>query len=283
VKIVGHRGAAGRAPENTLASFRRAWELGAAMVEMDIRLTADGHAVLLHDATLDRTTSGSGPLAACTLAQVRALDAGSRFDPEFAGERVPTLAEALDLPPQPPSPQGNGESPFEVSPLPSQGGGAGGVGRPADRTESRRTSQGTFWLIELKAGDDPARLVERAFAAIQQAGAEARVRLISFDEAMLAEARRQAPAIPRGMIAGRRDGAVLLAAAGRQECVAVHPAMALLTPDFLAAARAAGYLVNTWTINTPDDLARVAALGPDEITTDYPDLAVTALRQAGTY
>jgi glycerophosphoryl diester phosphodiesterase len=59
--------------------------------------------------------------------------------------------------------------------------------------------------------------------------------------------------------------------------------MALLTPDFLAAARAAGYLVNTWTINTPDDLARVAALGPDEITTDYPDLAVTALRQAGTY
>jgi glycerophosphoryl diester phosphodiesterase len=242
MKIVGHRGAAGRAPENTLASFRRAWELGADMAELDVRLTADGHVVALHDATLDRTTTGSGPLSARTLAEAQALDAGVRFAAEFVGERVPTLAEVLQ-----------------------SGGGDG--------------SDGTRWLIELKSGDDPAGLVERALAAIRAAGAETAVRLISFDEAMLAEARRQAPAIPRGMIAGR-NAAALLAAAARHECVSVHPAYALATPDFLAAARAAGYLINTWTINTTADLARVAALDIDEATTDDPELALDVLRAA---
>jgi glycerophosphoryl diester phosphodiesterase len=233
--------------------------MGAGLVEMDVRLTADGHAVLLHDATLDRTTSGSGPLNVHTLAEVRALDAGAWFAPEFAGERVPTLAEALTQgsPPDPPI-MGGARTPPII-------GGSGGP---------------SLWLIELKAGDDPALLVERALAAIDEAGAAASVRLISFDEAMLAEARRRAPAIPRGMIAGR-DAATLLAAAARQECVAIHPAHGLLTADLLAAARAAGYLVNTWTINTPEDLTNIAALGPDEITTDFPDLAVTTLRPAG--
>src|SRR5687767_7844700 len=102
MKIVGHRGAAGLAPENTLASFRRAWELGADIVELDVHLTTDGQVIALHDATLDRTTSGTGPVAVLTLAEVQSLDAGSQFAPEFAGERVPTLAEVLGSPPDPP-------------------------------------------------------------------------------------------------------------------------------------------------------------------------------------
>src|SRR5262249_57618291 len=110
IGVAAHRGAAGRAPENTRASFQLAWELGADMVELDVRLTADGHPVTLHDATLDRTTDGAGPVAARTLAEIRTLDAGTRFGTAFAGERVPTLREALETIPSPdPSPKRRGE------------------------------------------------------------------------------------------------------------------------------------------------------------------------------
>jgi glycerophosphoryl diester phosphodiesterase len=95
VFAVGHRGAARFAPENTLAAFDKAIELGARVVEMDVRMTADGHFVIMHDSRVDRTTDGRGAVADLTLAEIKALDAGSWFDPAFAGERVPTLAEAL--------------------------------------------------------------------------------------------------------------------------------------------------------------------------------------------
>lgn len=85
---VGHRGAAGHEPENTLRSIERAIDLGAELVEVDVQRTADGHLVLMHDKRVDRTTDGSGYVRDLTLAQIRALDAGG-------GERVPTLGEAL--------------------------------------------------------------------------------------------------------------------------------------------------------------------------------------------
>lgn len=95
VTIVGHRGTKTFAPENTLAAFDRAIEMGARIVEMDVRMTADGVFVVMHDARVDRTTDGRGPVSGMTLAGIKALDAGSWFDPAFAGERVPTLREAL--------------------------------------------------------------------------------------------------------------------------------------------------------------------------------------------
>ena len=79
-----------------MAAFRLAFEQGADGVELDAKLTADGHVVALHDATLDRTTNGSGPVSSCTLADLRRLDAGSHFSAAFAGERIPTLQEVLE-------------------------------------------------------------------------------------------------------------------------------------------------------------------------------------------
>src|SRR5438105_7709345 len=95
--VIGHRGAAARAPENTLAGLRRAKALGCTWVEFDVRLTGDGALVLCHDSRLDRTTTGRGRVAAQTLAAIRERDAGSWFHPDFAGEVVPTLEEALTL------------------------------------------------------------------------------------------------------------------------------------------------------------------------------------------
>lgn len=94
--IIGHRGAASLAPENTLASFKKAWEKGAEMVELDVHRTKDGHLVVIHDDKVDRTTDGKGLVKNLTLKEIKALDAGSWFSYEFKGEKVPTLEEVMD-------------------------------------------------------------------------------------------------------------------------------------------------------------------------------------------
>lgn len=94
--ILAHRGASRTAPENTLAAFRLAQELGADGIEMDVKLTSDGEVVVLHDETLDRTTNGRGLLKKVSLAEVKKLDAGLWFSPDFAGQRIPTLAEVFE-------------------------------------------------------------------------------------------------------------------------------------------------------------------------------------------
>lgn len=96
-RLIGHRGAKEDAPENTLASIREAARQGAAWVEVDVALTRDDVPVVLHDDTLERTTSGTGNLADIDLAELQRLDAGSWFDPRFSGERVPTLEVLSDL------------------------------------------------------------------------------------------------------------------------------------------------------------------------------------------
>ena len=95
--VTAHRGASGLAPENTLAAFKKAMEIGADFSELDVHLSADGEVVLLHDDTLDRTTNGSGPIYEWKLADLKKLDAGSWFSPEFAGEPLPTLREVIQL------------------------------------------------------------------------------------------------------------------------------------------------------------------------------------------
>jgi len=95
--ILAHRGASAYAPENTLAAFERALALGVDGVELDVRFSSDGHAMVMHDRLVDRTTNGKGPIDHQPARDLRALDAGAHFAPGFAGERIPFLAEVLDL------------------------------------------------------------------------------------------------------------------------------------------------------------------------------------------
>jgi glycerophosphoryl diester phosphodiesterase len=94
-RVIAHRGFSGAAPENTVAAVRAAIDIEADMVEIDVTLSADDHVVVIHDETVDRTTDGTGEVSRFTLAEVQRLDAGSWFDPIFAGETVPTLDEVL--------------------------------------------------------------------------------------------------------------------------------------------------------------------------------------------
>jgi len=94
---IAHRGDSARAPENTLPAFRKALRLGVKRLELDVRFTADGNPVLMHDPTVDRTTTGTGPVESLSLADLRTLDAGSWFSDAYAGVKVPTLYEVLEL------------------------------------------------------------------------------------------------------------------------------------------------------------------------------------------
>lgn len=96
-QIIAHRGSSADRPENTLAAFRRAIEAGAHVTEIDVRTTRDGVLVCLHDDDLSRTTDGTGVVGEKTLAELKRLDAGRRFAAKFAGERVPTMREVLEL------------------------------------------------------------------------------------------------------------------------------------------------------------------------------------------
>lgn len=97
IAVIAHRGGASLAPENTLAAIRRAIKLRVDYVELDVRITKDGHLVLIHDSTLDRTTNGSGQVREMTLNELRRLDAGSKFHPKYRKEKIPTFEEALEL------------------------------------------------------------------------------------------------------------------------------------------------------------------------------------------
>ena len=94
---IAHRGWSEKFPENTLAAFRAANDLGVDMVEVDVRLTKDGELVAMHDWEVSRTTNGTGLVSQLTLKQIKSLDAGSWLDERFSGEKVPTLKEVLDL------------------------------------------------------------------------------------------------------------------------------------------------------------------------------------------
>ena len=94
---IAHRGASAAAPENTIPAYRAALRSGITRLDLDVRFTRTGIPVVMHDSTVDRTTDGTGPVSRMTLAELRSLDAGSWFSPEFAGVRVPTLRQALDF------------------------------------------------------------------------------------------------------------------------------------------------------------------------------------------
>ena len=135
--VIGHRGAAALAPENTLAGLRRAAEHGVRWVEVDVQLTADGVPMLIHDYVLDRTTNGRGRVSRTPLARIEALDGGSWFGPSYAGEPVPTLERAIETMTK----LGLGVN-FELKAGPRRANAVSGVARPPCRSSAKRRRLG---------------------------------------------------------------------------------------------------------------------------------------------
>jgi len=230
---MGHRGARGHAPENTVASLRRAGELGASWVEFDAKLTRDGVPILMHDDTLKRTTDGRGAVADTTLAEIKALDAGRWFSPDFAGEPVPTLDEAMDAL----AARGMGAN-VEIKPCPGQDAETGTA-------------------------------VARALAA-RWTGMQKPPFVSSFSGEALAAARAAAPEVPRGLLAEKfpDDWGAQLAALG---CATFHLDHRRITADRVRAIRQAGYRVLAYTVNDAARARTLLDWGVESVMTDYPE------------
>ena len=239
---IAHRGASGHAPENTMAAFRRAVELGATFIETDLQITRDAQVIAIHDSTLDRTTSGKGQVHLQTLHEIRALDAGSWFgdgQPRgFSGERVPTLDEILAF----------------------------------------AKEHDVIFYLEIKSG--PAWGVEHAVvAALQDQGASARVVILSFDPHALDSIFRLDTTMMTGLLCEHPSNDLVerTVRAGARQLVARGD---LVTAAVVEKAHRAGLQVVTWTINEPEQMRRLIADGVEGIITDYPDRLLQLLRES---
>lgn len=238
-RIVAHRGASWDAPENTLAAFRRAWALGAEAVELDVRVTRDDQVLVIHDASTQRTTGVDLVVAEHTLAELSALDAGSWKSAQFAGERLPTLHDALAT--IPPGRAMFVEIKSDISTVPTVAA-AVRAGAPTSTTI-------------LLQGYDATTLAALA-AALPDAAAYWTV------DPPTDDAGRVLP-YPRSLVDDAR-------ARGFAGLALQHDAV---DAGFLAAARAVGLFVDVWTVNDAALLAEWGSRDVRWIETDRPDLA----------
>ncbi len=254
-QIFAHRGASAVAPENTLPAFEKALELGADGIELDVQATADGELVVLHDFSLERSTSGVGLLRNQTLAQLSGIDAGIRFSQSFASTPIPTLEQVFDL-----------------------------VG---DRCIVNVEIKNMDWSGGPEAGP--------LAHMIKQRGLYQQVIVSSFNPFSLRKVRNLDPSIRLGFLyftqPPRSNGAkespvkrvrrlplkVLLLHLTRPLFTrviapeALHPYFTSIDAQLVETARARGQLVNAWTVNDGKEARRLARLGVDAIITDVPD------------
>lgn len=279
--IIAHRGARAHAPENTLAAASLAHAAKADMWELDTCLTKDGHLVVIHDDTLERTTDvalrpefasrAPWPADGFTLAEIRSLDAGSWFgekDPfgavasgevsaaalaSYRGEKIPTLEEAL------------------------------------------RLTKDLGWRVNVEIKNHAgsaghAVVTQKTATLVRELGMEDAVILSSFQHVYLREAAGLLPRTPRGALvekpaaksvppAGRDAGAAIADHLTADEAAAMcrnakaaffHPDKSFLDAELVAAIQAQGFGINVWTVNTPEDLRRMIEYGVRGIITDFP-------------
>ena len=243
VWVVAHRGASGHAPENTLAAFRKAVEMGARFIETDLQITRDARVIAIHDLTLDRTTSGHGQVHNQTLQEVRALDAGAWFGSRgavsYAGERVPVLDEILSF------------------------------SAEHDVNFYLEIKSGAAWGVE-----------HTVVAAVRNSNAFARVVILSFDPATLDSVYRLDETAMTGFLCEHPVGD-LVERAVRLGARQLAPRGDLVTSSLVKKAHEAGLQVVTWTINEPEQMRRLMDAGVDGIMTDYPDRLVSVIRERG--
>jgi glycerophosphoryl diester phosphodiesterase len=271
---VAHRGYSAVAPENTLPALAGAVLAGATLVEFDVRTTADGVPVVIHDRTVDRTTDGSGQVWDLMLDEVRALDAGSWFSPAFAGLRVPLLSEVLDLLA---SPLADSAAAAGVAPGPEAAGGllpaSGGVagllpasGGVAGLLPGPGGAAGL--LLEIKA---PATLEQVKAILWQVADRDLLARTVvqSFDPQVVALVREAAPDVRRGLLRLLLDDETVPLARDLGVVCCNPPLGDLLAdPATVEALIAAGIDVMPWTANDRSQWAALVGAGVAGLITD---------------
>ncbi len=247
--VFAHRGGAALAPENTMTAFDNGLALGADGIELDVRLSRDGVAVVMHDPTLDRTTDATGPVGHRTAAQLADVDAGFRFERE-------------------------GANPFRGR----------GIGVPSLRAVLTRY-RSTSIIVELKSAEP--RLANAVVEDIHATGTLRVVTIGSFQKGALDAVRACDPSvrtgadmdeIRSGLDASPPGGSSGRAAFDTFQVPEVYDGIRIVTPEFVARARDAGVSVVVWTVDREDDMRRLLDWGVDGLITNRPDVAVPVVR-----
>ena len=252
---LAHRGASDMAPENTIEAFRLAVEAGAGGLELDVHMTRDGHIVVIHDATVDRTTSGSGAVSEMTLHELRKLDAWHNFRPDggptrpYRGRsvRVPTLGEVLEEFPD-----------VAVN-------------------------------IDIKVGTPG--IEETVFGVLREANALRRAIVVSTPHATVKRFRKVSGGhVSTGgskweiglfyVLSRLRLERLVRPAYDALQVPLRHRGILVVTPRFVRAAHARGVRVDAWTINQADEMRRLLDLGVDVIMTDRPGTLAEVLNKS---
>ncbi len=232
--ILGHRGVPGLAPENTLAGFLKAVQMGSDGIELDVHLSRDGQIVVIHDERLERTTDGSGLVAEKSFDELSELNAAAKFADGFEVQGIPTLDQVFDA-----------------------------VGDACRLIN-----------IEIKSGVVlyPG-IEEKLVELVRRRDADRQVIFSSFNHYSLVELKRLAPEMAIGLLymGALVDPWHYATRIGAE---ALHPVHFAVFPEFVAGAHAAGVRVNPWTCDNPADIRRVLACGVDAIITNDVPLAV---------
>jgi glycerophosphoryl diester phosphodiesterase len=225
--LIGHRGYPAKFPENTLAAFEGAIQAGCDMIELDVTLTRDRKVVVIHDDTLDRTTTGKGPVKDHSFEVIKKLDAGSWFDARFAAERVPELSEVMKLT----------------------------AGRCMLNIEIKESAFEADYPVDA--------IEHQVVKLVKTSGGMDRVIISSFDKRILERiaAMDAPPAIAYISDHGADKGVLDMLLA--MKAFSWHPRFKVLTRDQVDMLHASGIKVFPWTINTREEAEKLLALGAD--------------------
>lgn len=233
-KIIGHRGAAAYAPENTLASFNKALEMGCRFVEFDVMCSADGEPFVFHDDKLKRTTNGRGEIGKVDAAYLQSLDAGSWFSRQFKGEHIPHFKEVIEW-----LVASDVQANIEIKPYPG-------------------------------AEEQTAITVLNYINRYWPEGKELPL-VSSFSWDSLAMFRSLAPEMPMGLLFHVWDE-LWLQKAKQLNVYSIHFNRKILTADRVKAVKEQGYVVCAYTVNRKRQANKLFKWGVDSLFSDYPDL-----------
>jgi len=242
--LFAHRGDSAHAPENTLPAFQQALQKGTDGVELDAKLTADGHVIVIHDSTVDRTTDGKGRVASFTLEAIRTLDAGKWFNEKFAGTKVPSLEEVFEI-----------------------------VGK-----DKMINIELTNYYFTPRDG-----LAVKVCELIKRHNNQGQILFSSYFPSNLRITAKILPEVPRGLLAmpgwvgswARSFGFMF------GDYQALHPHISSTSKEQIQRAHRLNRRVHVWTANTPEEINQLKEWGVDGIITDDPQTAVRALGRGG--
>lgn len=254
-RLFAHRGASGEAPENTLFAFRRAVTLGIEYIELDVHVSRDGHVVVIHDVSVERTTNGAGTVQEQTLAQLQEWDAGYHFSPD-SGETFPFRATGVTIP---------------------------------TLAEVFQHCPGVKFTVEIKP-QEPA-IEAEVIAVVRACGREADVILASEHDAVLQRVRNLAPDFVTSFAYGEVFDFIQRVTTGALadylppgQAIQIPPAfqgVPLVTKQTLSMAREFGCEMHVWTINDADEMLRLLELGVDGVMSDFPGVLLEVARRRG--